>query len=101
VVKRFIVIGLGNFGSTVATRLHELGHDVVAVDRHPELVDAMGPRIAHAFVGDATRKSVLEEAGARDADVAVISTGDNLAASTLSLGAARPRREANLRQGRL
>ena len=88
-MKRFIVIGLGNFGSTISTRLHDLGHEVVAIDQHPELVDAIGPRIAHAFLGDATRKSVLEEAGARSADVAVISTGDNLAASTLALLALR------------
>lgn len=83
------MVGLGNFGSTLATRLHELGHEVVAIDARAELVDAMGPFVARAFVGDATKRSVLEQAGARQADAAVISTGDNLAASTLSLLALR------------
>ncbi len=83
--KRIVVIGLGNFGASLAARLHQLRHEVVAVDTDPELVDAMGSKVAQAFVGDATRKGVLEEAGAREADMAVISTGDNLAASILAL----------------
>jgi trk system potassium uptake protein TrkA len=88
-VKRFIVVGLGNFGSTVAMRLHELGHDVIAIDQLADLVDAAGNYASRAFVGDATKKAVLVEAGARHADAAVISTGDNLAASTLALLALR------------
>lgn len=88
-MKRFVVVGLGNFGSTVATRLHELGHDVVAIDERPEVVDAMGPRVLRAIVGDATKRAVLEEARARDMDAAVISIGDNLAASVLALMALR------------
>lgn len=88
-MKRFIVVGLGNFGTILATRLYELGHDVVAIDVRPDVVDAVGHRVSHAVVGDATRRAVLEEAGARNADAAVISTGDNLAASILGLIALR------------
>jgi trk system potassium uptake protein TrkA len=88
-VKRFIVIGLGNFGSTLAQRLHDLGHEVVAIDSRPDVVDRLGPRVTRALVGDATQRVVLEEAGAAHADAAAISTGDNLAASVLSLLALR------------
>jgi trk system potassium uptake protein TrkA len=88
-VKRIIVVGLGNFGSTLAMRLHELGHDVVAIDAKPEVVDAVGPRVTRAVVGDATKREVLEEAGAREADAAIVSTGDDIAASTLALLALR------------
>jgi trk system potassium uptake protein TrkA len=88
-VKRFVVVGLGNFGSTAATRLHELGHEVIAIDHRADVVDAVGSRVLRALVGDATRKAVLEEARAREADAAVISTGDDLAASVLALLALR------------
>lgn len=88
-MKRIIVVGLGNFGSTLAMRLHELGHDVVAIDAKPEVVDALGPRVTRAVVGDATKREVLEEAGAREADAAIVSTGDDIAASTLALLALR------------
>jgi trk system potassium uptake protein TrkA len=84
-VKRIIVVGLGNFGSTLAVRLHELGHDVVALDARADMVDAIGPQVTRAVVGDATKRAVLEEAGAREADAAIVSTGDDLAASTLAL----------------
>ena len=88
-MKRFIVIGLGNFGNILARRLHELGHDVVAIDSKAEVVDAIGPYVGRAVVGDATRRPVLEEAGARSANAGVISTGDNLSASILALLALR------------
>lgn len=88
-MKRFVVIGLGNFGSTLAARLYELGHDVVAIDTRPDVVDAMGPRVSRALVGDATKREVLKEAGAAEADAAAISTGDDIAASTLALLALR------------
>jgi trk system potassium uptake protein TrkA len=88
-VKRLIIIGLGNFGSTLAKRLYETGQEVIAIDARPDVVDAIGPKVTRALVGDATNKAVLEAAGAREADAAVISTGDDLAASILALLALR------------
>jgi trk system potassium uptake protein TrkA len=88
-MKRFLVIGLGNFGATLAQRLHDLGHDVAALDPRAEPVDALGPRVSRALVGDGTSRRVLQEVGADKADAAVISTGDDLAASVLSLLALR------------
>lgn len=84
-MKRIIVVGLGNFGTNLAVRLQELGHDIIALDPRAEVVDAIGPKVSRALVADATQRSVLEEVGARDADAAVISTGDNLSASILAL----------------
>jgi trk system potassium uptake protein TrkA len=88
-VKRFIIVGLGNFGATVAARLHTLGHDVIALDEKEDLVDSMGSRVARAMVADGTKRPVLEECGAREADAAIVSTGDSLAASVLALLALR------------
>jgi trk system potassium uptake protein TrkA len=88
-VNRFVVIGLGNFGSTIATRLYSLGHEVVAIDTNPSVVDAVGPMVTRALVGDATKREVLEEAGADGADAGIVSIGENLGASVLSLLALR------------
>lgn len=87
--KRFIVIGLGNFGAGVAESLHAKGHDVVAVDRDSDVVDRMGPKVSRAAVGDGTQKSVLERLGGGEADAAIVSTGDDLAASVLAAMALR------------
>lgn len=88
-MNRFVVVGLGHFGSFLAKRLYELGHEVIAIDTREHLVDTHGPFVTRALVGDATHKDVLDEAGADGADAAIISTGDNLGASILSLLALR------------
>lgn len=88
-MSRYVVIGLGNFGTYVARRLYELGHEVVALDLSPGVVDAHGPFVTRAIVGDATKREVLEEAGAEGADAAIISIGENLGASILALLAVR------------
>jgi trk system potassium uptake protein TrkA len=83
-MKRFIIVGLGNFGATVAETLYSAGHDVVAIDSDPERVDDMADKVTRAAVGDATEARTLEQLGAEDADAAVISTGDDITASALS-----------------
>lgn len=87
--KRFIVIGLGNFGAGAAEALHAKGHDVVAVDVDEDAVDRIGPKVSRAAVGDGRNRGVLERVGGDDADAAIISTGDDLAASVLTTMALR------------
>jgi trk system potassium uptake protein len=88
-MKRFIVIGLGNFGSSVAESLHAQGHDVIAVDTSESAVDRIAPHVARAAVGDGKQIGVLERVGARDADAGIVSTGDDITASILSTMALR------------
>jgi len=83
-MKRFVVVGLGNFGSSVAETLHSIGHDVAALDRDSERVDQMSRLVTRAAAGDGTDMRTLERLGAEDADAAVISTGDNITASAMT-----------------
>jgi trk system potassium uptake protein TrkA len=84
VKKRFIVVGLGNFGSSIAETLYEFGHDVAAMDQSPERVDGLARSVTRAAVGDGTSAHDLKRLGAEHADAAVVSTGQNLTASALS-----------------
>ncbi len=83
-MKRFVVVGLGNFGFTVAKSLTESGHDVIAVDLNGEVVDRLAMFVARAAVGDATDVETLRRVGAADADAAIISTGDEISSSILA-----------------
>jgi trk system potassium uptake protein TrkA len=83
-MKRFVVVGLGNFGSSVAESLHARGHEVVAVDPNEDAVDRIAPHATRAAVGDGRSIPVLEQLGVRDADAGVVSTGDDIAASILA-----------------
>lgn len=88
-MRRFTVIGLGNFGAFLATRLYDLGYEVIAIDRRQDVVDKVGPDVTRAIAADASAASTLRELGVADSDAAVVSTGDDLAASVLSLLALR------------
>ncbi|PAP77106.1 potassium channel family protein [Rubrivirga marina] len=88
-MNRYVIVGLGIFGSAAAQALHKQGHDVVAIDRDGELVDRMAPLVTRAVVGDARDRAVLERIGAGGADAAVVSTGDDLSASALAVMALR------------
>jgi len=79
-----VVIGLGNFGSSVAETLHSIGHDVAALDRDPDRVDQMARLVARAAVGDSTDMRTLRRLGAEDADAAIVSTGDDITASAMT-----------------
>jgi trk system potassium uptake protein len=88
-MKRFVVIGLGNFGASVAEALHAAGHDVIALDINEEAVDRIAPHVSRAAVGDGKRVSTLEKLGTKGADAGVVSTGDDITASILATMALR------------
>lgn len=88
-MKRFVVVGLGNFGASVAERLYSMGHDVVAIDLDEDAVDRIASHVSRAAVGDGRHKNMLDQIGAREADVAIVSTGEDITASILALLALR------------
>lgn len=83
-MKRYVIVGLGNFGSSVAESLYALGHEVAAIDTREEAVDRISSGATVAAVGDGKDLRVLERIGAREADAGVVSTGDDITASILT-----------------
>lgn len=88
-MKRFLVIGLGHFGSWAAKALYAKGHDVIAVDTNAELVDRHADDLTRGVVGDATDPELLKRIGADSVDAVIVSTGEDLAASILATLALR------------
>ncbi len=88
-MKRFVVVGLGNFGFSAAEALHAQGNEVIAVDLNEEAVDRIAPLVTRSAVGDGRHISTLERVGAKKADVGVVSTGDDITASILATMALR------------
>jgi trk system potassium uptake protein len=83
-MKRFVVIGLGNFGASAAEALHEERHDVIAIDTHEEAVDRLAQRVSRAVVADGRNVRTLERIGVKNADGGIVSTGDDITASILA-----------------
>ena len=82
-MKQFIVLGLGRFGSAVATTLVELGHEVLGVDNDEEIVDALKDKITQAVQADIAEERALKELGVKNFDAAIVGIGSNLETSIL------------------
>jgi trk system potassium uptake protein TrkA len=88
-MKRFVVVGLGNFGSSIAEALHGQGHEVIAIDPRAATVDRVSSVVTRAAVADGKNVEVLQRIGAKGADVGIVSTGDDITASILAAMALR------------
>ncbi len=82
-MKKYFVIGLGNFGFNIAKALEENGCEVLGMDVDKDLVQRAKDFISHAIIGDASDREVLESLAISDFDGAVISIGQDMAASIL------------------
>jgi trk system potassium uptake protein TrkA len=82
-MKRVIVIGLGIFGVNLVSTLYEGGFEVVAIDKNKDAVQKVKDCSTKAIVADGTDKELMEMIGVQQDDVAIISFGEDLAASTL------------------
>lgn len=83
-MKSFVVIGLGRFGSSVATTLYNLGNEVMAVDMDPDVVQEISEHVTHAVIADALDDSALHELGLSNFDVVIISIASNIEASIMA-----------------
>lgn len=81
--KQFAVIGLGRFGSSVARTLASMGHQVIAIDNDLAKVEAIMDKVTTAIQLDARDEEALRSVGVRNADVAVVSIGQNIEANIL------------------
>lgn len=81
--RQYLVLGLGRFGESLAKTLYKEGHEVLAVDADPELVDGIAPYVTQAVQIDATDEGALESLGVRNFDAAIVSIGQNMRDSIL------------------
>lgn len=81
--KQFVVIGLGRFGTSVATTLYSLGNEVLAIDTDEEVVQSISDSVTHAVQADATDEATLRSLGIRNFDVAVVTIGSNVQSSIM------------------
>ncbi|MDD4503973.1 MAG: TrkA family potassium uptake protein [Clostridiaceae bacterium] len=83
-MKQFIVIGIGRFGSAVAERLCQLGHEVLVIDTDEEAIQKISEKVTHSVTADATDEGVLKSLGVRNFDVAVVAIGSDIQSSIMT-----------------
>ncbi|HEY0668200.1 MAG TPA: TrkA family potassium uptake protein [Sphingobacteriaceae bacterium] len=81
---KFIVVGLGNFGLALASRLTEMGHEVIGVDNRMARVEQLKEVITHTVCLNSTDKDAVSSLPLRDADAVIVAIGEDEAASLLT-----------------
>lgn len=78
---KYIIIGLGNFGSVLATRLTQMGHEVIGVDDHLARVNELRDSLSSTICMNASDTDALRTLPLDQVDMVIIAIGENFAAS--------------------
>lgn len=81
---KYIIIGLGNFGSSLAQKLTRMGHEVVGVDNKMSKVEALKEKITHTVCLDTTDEQAVGRLPLRECDVVMVCIGENEGANLLT-----------------
>lgn len=82
--RQVLVVGLGRFGSAVATTLAELDCEVACIDTDERRIQRLAPVVTQAVQLDATDRDALAQMSVADFDVAVCAIGADVEASILT-----------------
>lgn len=75
--NRFAVIGLGQFGESIARTLSDSGAEVLAIDIDLDKVESIKDDVAYAVALDATDVKALKAQNIQDMDAVVVAIGEN------------------------
>ncbi|MCC5920582.1 MAG: TrkA family potassium uptake protein [Cyclobacteriaceae bacterium] len=76
-INKFAVIGLGQFGYSIAKTLSERGAEVLAIDRDLNKVEAIKEDVAYAVSIDSTDMKVLKAHNITEMDGVVVAIGED------------------------
>ncbi|MGN1442336.1 MAG: potassium channel family protein [Acutalibacteraceae bacterium] len=80
-MKSVLLIGLGRFGRHIAIKLDQMHHEIMAVDKNEDRVNAVLPYVTNAQIGDATNEEFMESLGVNNFDVCIVAIGDDFQSS--------------------
>ena len=81
---KYIVIGLGYFGSKLASNLTSMGHEVIGVDNHHERLDEMKDLVTTVIKMDTTNLNAVKSLPLSDADAVIVAIGEDVGSSILT-----------------
>lgn len=80
-IMKYLIIGLGNFGKTLAEELTALGHEIIGVDVNEHRIEEIKDRISISYIMDATEKLALKALPLDDIDCAIVAIGQSMDSS--------------------
>ncbi|MED9965267.1 MAG: TrkA family potassium uptake protein [Blautia sp.] len=79
--KSYAVIGLGQFGMTLALTLAEANCDVLVIDDTEENIQDIAEKVTYAVKADVREPDTLKSLGVQNVDVVVVAVAENMEAS--------------------
>ncbi|PIW04307.1 MAG: potassium transporter TrkA [Cytophagales bacterium CG17_big_fil_post_rev_8_21_14_2_50_40_13] len=81
---KYIIIGLGNFGASLAEKLTRIGHEVIGVDNDMSKVEAVKEVITHSICLDCTDAHAVNHLPLNDTDAVLVCIGENQGANVMA-----------------
>ena len=80
-MKTGLIVGIGRFGTHIAMKLNELGHELMAVDSEEERINRALPYVTNARIGNATNEKFIASLGVGNFDYCIVAIGDDFQSS--------------------
>lgn len=81
---KYIIIGLGNFGASLAEKLTKMGNEVIGVDVNMSKVEAIKDKITHAVNLDSTDITAVSSLPLKDTDIVIVGIGEDKGANIMA-----------------
>ena len=81
---KYIIVGLGNFGASLAEKLTSIGNEVIGIDARMDKVDFYKEKISHTICLDSTDEFTVSGLPIKDTDVVIIAIGEDQGASIMT-----------------
>lgn len=82
---KYIIVGLGYFGSSLSIKLTEMGHEVIAIDTDMAKVNQFKDVITHTVCVNAKDMDALKTLPLADTDVVLVGIGEDFGASVMAV----------------
>ncbi|MGZ5304566.1 MAG: potassium channel family protein, partial [Bacteroidia bacterium] len=80
---KYIIIGLGSFGSSLGAKLTNMGHEVIGVDTNMSKVEAMKERLTHTICMDSTDPQAVTHLPLKETDTVIVGIGEDQGANIM------------------
>lgn len=81
---KYIIVGLGNFGASLAEKLTKMGNEVIGVDVNMSKVEAIKDKITHAVNLDSTDITAVSSLPLSETDIVIVGIGEDKGANIMS-----------------
>lgn len=81
---KYIIVGLGGFGASLAEKLTAEGNEVIGIDNKMDKVDSFKEKISHTICMDATDEFTVSGLPLKETDIVIIAIGEDQGANIIT-----------------